>query len=280
MSSSYHEWPYRLRRTIAAAKNASSPCAKGSVRSTPRSSSSEARPGGPDSRRSSRSNGARSRNASTTLLVLLRLARAGRVHQAAARPHGVGRARQQLDLLVGETRQIARRAPPANVRIAADRAQAGAGRIDEHAIERSAKGSGPLAGTWTMCTWRAPLRRTVSRSSATRPARTSQATSVPESCMAAAIATVLPPGDAHRSRIRSPGCASTTSGTSCDASSWTRNELVFGGAQRIARRDRETVRRVAGRRRLDVVTREAFLKLFASDPQRVGAKRERGSARC
>ncbi len=41
--------------------------------------------------------------------------------------------------------------------------------------------------------------------------------------MSSLIITVLPPGAAHRSSTRSPGWASTASGTSCDASSCTRN---------------------------------------------------------
>ena len=209
-----------LRRTIAAAKKASSPCAKGSVRITPRSSRREARPGGPDSRRSIRSNGARSRNAATTCSFS-----SGSLEQVAytRRPpgrHGRGRARQQIDLLVGETRQIARSRAPANIRIAADRAQARAGRIDEHAIECVREWQ-RAAGRHVDDVQRGSLRFCArsGASSATRPARTSQATSVPESFMLAAIATVFPPGDAQRSRIRSRGCASTTRGTSCDASS-------------------------------------------------------------
>ena len=54
--------------------------------------------------------------------------------------------------------------------------------------------------------------------------------------------------------------------------------FVFGCAQRVAGTDRETVRRIARWRGLDVVPREDLLKLDAADAQRVRSKRERGSA--
>ena len=70
---------------------------------------------------------------------------------------------------------------------------------------------------------RRPAAATVGASRSTRRPRTSVATIRPRLSMAAAIAVVLPPGDAQASRMRSPRAAPTSSATSCDASSCTTN---------------------------------------------------------
>ncbi len=71
---------------------------------------------------------------------------------------------------------------------------------------------------------RAPDAATVRASNSTRRPRRSVATTSPSSPIAAAIAVVLPPGDAQASRIRSPGRAAANSATSWEASSWTKND--------------------------------------------------------
>ena len=174
----------------------------------------------------------------------------------------------------------ASRAPPADVRIAPDGAEPGAGRVDEHAIERAARTAAARAAgtctTWTCARrWRGPCRR----SSATRRGRTSHATSDPVSRMSAAIAVVLPPGDAHRSSTRSPGRAPTASGTSCDASSWTTNDPSRGAAKRVARGDDQAVRRVARRLGLDAVGARARARdVLAASRAAVGAQRQRAAS--
>src|SRR5262249_59626786 len=74
--------------------------------------------------------------------VFLRLARAGRVNQAAARCDRLGRALQHRQLRRSERGQIVFATPPADVGIAPQRAESGTGRVDEHAVEQCGEGQG------------------------------------------------------------------------------------------------------------------------------------------
>ena len=143
-------------------------------------------------------------------LVLLRFARAGGVDQPAAGPNERRGAFEQREL---SRRRDAGRSlfvpTPADVGIAPDRAKAGAGRIDQHAVEAGCERQRAGAGTDARSERSdAPLARTVSRSRRSRRGRTSQATRGPVAHVGG-HRTVFPPGEAHRSSTRSPGCAPT-----------------------------------------------------------------------
>ena len=71
------------------------------------------------------------------------------------------------------------------------------------------------------------------------------------------MAIVLPPGDAQRSRTRSPGCASDDQRHQLRGFVLDDERVRPAAAQRIARRDDQAVRRVARRLGLDVVGRES-----------------------
>src|SRR4029450_741851 len=64
----------------------------------------------------------------------------------AARSHGVRGTHEEIHLLLRETRQPALGAPPADIGIAPDRAQTGARRIHEHAVECGGEGQWSLCG--------------------------------------------------------------------------------------------------------------------------------------
>ena len=193
----------------AAAKKASRPCAKGSVRSMPLAVEQRCQSrwvAHREDRRPAKS-GCCERNDVDHGLVLFRLARAGGVHEASSGPnHGSG-AVQNRDLFAGE------RGDRAPVAATGCRDRVGWCRVrsrgrrrarDRRAVETAA------GRRWTDERVASAGRRSREPSGSagsTRRDRTSQATSSPESRMSAAIATVLPPGDAHRSRTRSPGCA-------------------------------------------------------------------------
>ncbi len=120
---------------------------------------------------------------------------------------------------------------------------------------------------------------TVRRRRSTRRPRRSVATIRPRLSIAAAIAVVLPPGDAQASRMRSPGTAAVSSATSCDDSSWTEKQPVVGKRrqQRIAAANRQSVRGEARRfGRPTPCDAEDVGQLVARETQRVRAKRQRG----
>ena len=101
---------------------------------------------------------------------------------------------------------------------------------------------------------RAPCRA----AARTRRARTSHATTTPRSRMSAAIAVVLPPGDAHRSSTRSPGRAPTASGDELRRFVLDDRTSPSGGRRSgLPARDDEAVRRVARRLGLDALLRRA-----------------------
>ena len=103
------------------------------------------------------------------VLVLLGLARARGVHQTST-ADGVGGAPQQLELIVGERARGRARPTPANVGIAANRAEARAGRIHEHAVEDRRERQRRRRGHADDVNVRAPLARTVaSTAAAARP---------------------------------------------------------------------------------------------------------------
>src|SRR5262249_55164010 len=74
------------------------------------------------------------------LVVLVGLARAGRVHETSAGTDGRRQTFQHLPLCGGKWRKVRFSPPPADVRIAADRAEAGAGGVDEDEVEGRRKG--------------------------------------------------------------------------------------------------------------------------------------------
>jgi hypothetical protein len=73
------------------------------------------------------------------LLVFLRFARARRVDQAAARRDAGRGVRQHLALGQRERTEILLATPPADVRVATERAEAGARRIEQNATEGGGK---------------------------------------------------------------------------------------------------------------------------------------------
>ena len=219
------------------------------------------------------------RNAPDDVLVLLGLARAGGVDQAAARLH---RARPRCSsmrrCLRGQHRQV-------RVRYAAtgspDRGEA-CRAPSTGASTRTRSNTGPKgrasASSRTTRTDVAPLRATVRSSSSTRRVRTSPATSRPRSPMRPAIATVLPPGEAQASSTRSPG---PRAGHQRDEL----RRLVLDEERPLIvkrRRERVAARRPPGpsgaKRVGDTVTPAAASRrgqFVARDHQRVGAQGER-----
>src|SRR5919108_62843 len=67
--------------------------------------------------------------------ILLGLARTGGVHEPPTGPKRLSSSHQQIDLLLGQTRQIACCTAPSNIWIAPNRAESRTGCIHEHAIE-------------------------------------------------------------------------------------------------------------------------------------------------
>ena len=131
--------PY-ARRSSAAAKNASSPWAKGSVRSMPLSSSRGVRgDGGSSPKIDSHEVGVLRKEGFDHCFVLLGLARAGGVYEAPSGSNDGGGAVQNLELVVGEHLEVVLLSSPSDVRIASNRTEAGTGGIYEHAIEARLK---------------------------------------------------------------------------------------------------------------------------------------------
>ena len=216
------------------------------------------------------------------LFVLLRLARAGRVDQPAAGcEHRRPRARASPAAPCASAGRSVFAAPPLDVGIAPERAEAGAGRVEQDAIERPAErqrhGRRPPGRSRTLV---APERRTVSREQVDpAPADVGRRRCVPRSSIAAAIAIVLPPGEAQASSTRSPGARAGEAPTSCEASSWTTNRpsSCERRQQRIAARERPgrparnapaRSRRPASRRRSASSSRVIFSAVRAQRQRR------------
>ena len=174
------------------------------------------------------------RNASTTAFVLFRLARAGRVDRAGrpARQLGGVPEHRSAALAASDGRSASLPAPP-DVRIAAQRAEAGAGRVDEHAVERrgerqrlqqvrlhdarrSPRRWRRRSAAAARCADRARRRRRAGRA---RPSPRQ----APWSCR--------PARRRYRAR-RGRGCSPASSVTSCDASSCTTNQPSSSPAPR------------------------------------------------
>ena len=158
--------------------------------------------------------------------VLLRLARAGGVDQAAARRDRRRRVLEHRQLGGGERRQIRLRAGASGCR---DRGAACRGRSRARRRARSrtrARRAAAAAGRPARCgRCAAPLAATVRRSSSTRRSRTSHATSSPRPSISAPQS----PSSCRRARRRCrararPGDRRPAASTSCDASSCTTNQ--------------------------------------------------------
>ena len=159
-------------------------------------------------RRSSAAKSGRSaRKRSHDALVLGRGDRAGRVDERAAGRSASAPGAQDRALQLGE------RAPgspallaPARVG-ARRRACRGPSTAGRRARGRRPRGScGSAASAVRTSTLPAPMRAAVRASASARPAWRSTATTAPRSSISAARWVVLPPGAAHRSSTRSPGC--------------------------------------------------------------------------
>ena len=184
---------------------------------TPQGLSLEARPAARQSRRG--------RPGTTPRRPRSPPARSSRWRRRGGRRAGPFRRRRRA-ALAGRRRAPGRSAcgpAPADFRVAADRAQPRARGVEQDEVEGGAEGQRrgiepddvhrPGAAAERPCPGAGPRRRPL----------TSPAMTAPWSCMAAAIATVFPPGDAQASSTRSPGRAAAASATSCDASSCTKN---------------------------------------------------------
>ena len=123
-----------MRRRLAA-KNASPPCRAGSIRTNGPSAKASAQPGSGSGEKS----GCAARKGATTPFVLLRLDRARRVDEAPARPNEGGERRHELGLPSSLSLDVSGREPPAHVRVAGERAEAGARRVEEDRVERRAE---------------------------------------------------------------------------------------------------------------------------------------------
>jgi len=72
-------------------------------------------------------------------VVLFRLARARRVHERSSRRDDFGRPIDERPLRAPQRLEVSRRAAPLEIRIAPHRAQPGARRIEQHAVEHRAE---------------------------------------------------------------------------------------------------------------------------------------------
>ena len=217
---------FTRRRT--APKNASRPCLSGDVRRTPSRRARLERVEVRAAARRRRSIGAKCRRCAEKArhdgFVFFRLARAGGVDQPAAGRTASAALRIIVQLRVGERREIGFGPPPADVGIAPDRAEARAWRVDEHHIELRRERQPRLEiglqhADVAARRWRRPFRAAVARARCAHRPRRSRA----RSPAIAAIAVVLPPGDAQVSSTLMPGSGAPSSATSCDASSCRKN---------------------------------------------------------
>ena len=131
-------------------------------------------------------------------LVLFRLARAGRVDEPAAGRDAFGGMLQHGELApppATAARRSRRRQRMSGSRRSVPRPEQGASTSTQS--NTAVNGSGSSRSACTRRTLDAPLALTVRRSRSTRRSRTSQATSRPRPSMSAAIAVVLPPGEAQ-----------------------------------------------------------------------------------
>ena len=117
--------------------------------------------------------------ASTTAFVLLGLERAGGVDEPPARAHERRQRVEQLALPLGVAAQVARRAPPADVGMPAERPQAAAGRVEEHGVEARRGRAAGGASAPTGRTFVAPQRRTSAARVRSRRGEASAATTGP-----------------------------------------------------------------------------------------------------
>ena len=183
--------------------------------------------------------------------------RAGRVEHHAAGPDQVEGAPDQLALEHHQREQVVRLAPPPRLGTAAQRAQAGAGRVDEHPVEEPARYGGrvPSAATTPMTPGRRRRRRRASGAPGGRGAAAARWRPAvrPARRPAPPAAPALPPGPAHRSSQSSSrpssGASASASATSCEPSSCTpaRPSATAGTAPWVATLEHHAVRRVGGR---------------------------------
>ena len=149
------------------------------------------------------------------LLVLSRGDGARRVDKHAARTERSRAGGEDPGLRARHLADRLGRHAPAQVGACLQRAQPGAGRVDEHAIEAPVprprpRGVGELDAH--VCRARA-AERSRARAPARRALRSTPRTS-PRPCMSAARCVLLPPGAAHRSSTRSPGRGASARATS------------------------------------------------------------------
>ena len=146
------------------------------------------------------------------LVVFLGLARAGGIDEPAAGPDDRRGLVQQPPLRLGQPARSAsvRRHLTSGSRRMMPRPEQGAS--SRTASKMRPKGSGARRPPARCGPLRAPEAATVRASRSTRRPRTSVATISPLSPIAAAIAVVLPPGEAQASRIRSPAAGPTNGG--------------------------------------------------------------------
>ena len=143
-------------------------------------------------------------------------ARSSRSNRAAGRRASRGRRPRASSSrwAAAKRAQVVRRSAPADVRIAANGAESRTRRIDQRpgrmspsakrqAVRRPERARPPRSGRGIARACRASRR--------TRCGRTSDATTTPSRPTSALIASVLPPGDAQRSRTRSPAAATASS---------------------------------------------------------------------
>ena len=183
--------------TSSAAKNASRPSRKGSVRARPSPSSGDASAGvSTNGRGGGGTRGGGQERGDDPRFPPARSSRSSRSGVRRAGPARPGRASSALGL--GQRRRSAS-APPADVGVAPDRAEAGAGGVDQDGVEDAGRAAPARVGL-------DDLDAASGRPDRTRQQLQPAAADVgrddrPLSPIAAAICVVLPPGDAQASRM-------------------------------------------------------------------------------
>ncbi len=187
-------WRAGVRRSIVAARRA---LAADRRRATPRAIGTSAK------------SACAARNCSTCASSSSLQQRAGDIDEPPARPHQALRAVEDVGLERGQFGEVLGREAPFRVGIAPPGAGAGAGRVDQHAVEAPRVALHPFVARARRAAgagrcWR--RRGAAARSRARAGAPTiSQATRWPRFSIAAASARVLPPAPAQKSTTRMPG---------------------------------------------------------------------------
>ncbi len=161
-----------------------------------------------------------------------------------------------------------------------ERAEVRARRVDEHAVERAADAARRRRRCAPRRSSRPSARRCAASASA-RPGWRSTATISPALPISAARCVVLPPGAAHRSSTRSPGCGRERARDRHRGARLRHEQAVAPTAARRTRRTAPSRTSPSGSASAACdATGSCAASVVAVDPQRVGAQRRPRRARC